>query len=256
MFFIFSKLLVFLLKPINWFVGMPIWSMLTKNARRKRRILRGCFWLMLFFTNPFLGNRLFHYAEWDAVPMASLTDTFAIGIVLGGYTSSDFYTTDRVNLNFAVNRLTDAFQLYKKGHIRKILLSGGDGILLKEQVPEAREIQKLLLDFGIRPEDLIVEDSSRNTYENALLTKQVLEKQSLASDKLLLITSAFHMKRAMGCFKKVGLNVQPYPAHFIAKKPSLRPNDLFIPQAKVLHDWEFFLKEWMGLLMYKLKGYI
>ena len=256
MFFILSKLLYFLLQPLNWLVGLPIYAILTKNARRKRRLLRGCFALMVLITNPFLGNRVFHAFEADAVSMNEMRDTFDVGIVLGGYTKGGTYAQkDQLQLSTAANRLTDAIQAYKRGFIKKLLISGGDGKLLGESYPESQLAKNFALDMGVKPEDLWVEDNSRNTHENALFSKQLLEKQGFANAKILVFTSSYHIPRALSCFKKVGIQAQPFPTHFIAERLTLQPETWLIPDPDVIKNWESLLKEWIGSVVYKIQGY-
>ncbi len=255
MFFILSKLLFFLLQPLNWLIGLPIFAIFSKNARRKRRILRGCFALLVLITNPFIGNRVFHAWEAEPIPMNALRDTFDVGIVLGGYTKGGTYADDRLNFSFAANRLTDAIQLYKRGIVKKLLISGGDGKLLGESYPESNLAQKYLHDIGVKPEDLLIENQSRNTRENAVFSKQLLEKQGLTNPKYLVITSAFHMPRSIGCFKKVGINAQPFPAHFTADKLTIEPQTWLIPNPDLIRNWETFIKEWIGYVVYKMQGY-
>ena len=256
MFFILSKLLYFLLQPLNWLIGLPIYAIITKNDRKKRRLLRGCFALLVVITNPFLGNRVFHAFEAEAVSMNDMRDTFDVGIVLGGYTKGGTYAKkDQLQLSTAANRLTDAILLYKKGIVKKLLISGGDGKLLGESYPESVLAQNYLLELGVKPEDLWVEDNSRNTHENALFSKQLLEKQGFTNEKVLILTSAFHIPRALGCFKKVGIQAQPFPTQFIAERLTLQPETWLIPDPDVIKNWEYLLKEWIGSVVYKIQGY-
>ena len=257
MFFILSKLLYFLLQPLNWLIGLPIFAILTKNVRKKRRILRGCFLLLVVITNPFLSNRVFHAWETAARPMSTLRDTFDVGIVLGGYTKGGNYAdSERLQFSAAGNRLTDGLQLYKRGIVRKLLITGGDGKLYGDLHPEAEKVKDYLVDIGVKPEDILVEDQSRNTHENALFSKQLLDKQGFTGEKILVITSALHIPRAIRCFKKVGLNTEPYPTHFIAERLTIEPQSWLIPNPDLIKHWEGFLKEWIGFVVYQLQGYI
>ncbi|MDD5888501.1 MAG: YdcF family protein [bacterium] len=113
-----------------------------------------------------------------------------IGIVLGGVSM----IPDRVN---------KAFELYKKGIIKKILVSGGIGHFnLKRTITEAQAMKDYLLSLGLLDEDILVEDKSRNTYENFLYSYHLLkEKMDLKGISFTLITSDFHMKRAKELFK-------------------------------------------------------
>ena len=255
MFFILSKLLYFLLQPLNWLIGLPIYAIFTKNARRKRRVLRGCFALLVLITNPFLGNRVFHAFEAEPVSMGGLRDTFDVGIVLGGYTKGGTYAEDRLNFSYAANRLTDAVQAYKRGIIRKLLISGGDGKLIGASYPESELAKTFALDMGVKPEDLLIEDNSRNTHENAVFSKQILEKQGITNAKILVFTSASHIPRAIGCFKKIGINAQPFPTSFVANRLNFQLESWLIPDPEMIRNWESFIKEWIGSVVYKIQGY-
>ena len=256
MFFVFSKLLYFVLQPLNWLIVLPIFAIITKNARRKRRILRGCFFLLVVLTNPLISNRIFHAWEAEPVAMNTLRDTFDVGIVLGGYTKGGTYATDRLVLSQAGNRIVDAIFLYKRGLVKRLLITGGDGRLMGDSYPESYWVKNYLLEIGVKPEDILFEDQSRNTHENALFSKQLLDKQGFTNPKVLLLTSAFHIYRSQACFKKVGLNTQPFPTHFIAEKLTVQPQTWLTPNAELFNNWEMFLKEWVGYLVYKVQGYV
>jgi uncharacterized SAM-binding protein YcdF (DUF218 family) len=188
--------------------------------------------------------------------MSALRDTFDIGIVLGGFSNFDVTTDDRLNFNSAANRLTDAVVLYKKGIVKKLLISGGDGNLLVKKSPEAEKTEPFLLYMGVRQEDILLESRSRNTHENALYSKELIDSQHIKSDRILMITSAYHTPRALGCFKKVGLNVQAFPAHFIGKTPNWGTNYWLKPDSDAFDHWEAIIKEWVGYVVYSAKGYI
>jgi uncharacterized SAM-binding protein YcdF (DUF218 family) len=257
MFFALSKILYLFIKPIVWlvfFIGRALWI---KNDLRRRKILRGCLWFVILFTNPFLSNRIFHAWEWPAVPITSVRDTFDVGIVLGGYSDFGGYNyEDRLNFNPAVNRLTDAIVLYKKGLVKKLLISGGDGKLFGEKISEAVATRQFLLDIGIKNEDILTEEKSRNTRENALFTKDLLEKQGINNAKCLLITSAFHMRRSKRCFDKVGLNTTAFPAHFYAARLQSGAETYLVPDKWAFVKWEAFIKECIGYAVYWVQGYV
>ena len=257
MFFILSKILYFIIQPIVWLVGFLGYAYFTKNQQKRRLILRGLFWGVVLLTNPLFSNRIFHAWEYPAVPMQNMRDTCDIGIVLGGFSAFDVYpSTDRLNFNASVNRLTDAVALYKKGLVKKLLITGGDGRLVGKSVNEADATLTYLMNLGIAQNDILIENNAKNTRENAVFSKVLLEKNGLANAKCLLITSAFHTRRAMGCFKKVGIHFQPFPAHFIAERLEWNASSTFMPDNKAFSNWEIFLKEWVGYGVYWLQGYI
>ena len=211
----------------------------------------------LILTNPFISNTIFHAWEYEAVPMDSIKESYDVGIVLGGFSQFDVYPyKDRMNVSSAANRFLDALYLYKKGIIKKLLISGGDGRLLGEKMSESESTKAYLLGIGVPESDILIENKSRNTHENAVFTKEYLNNQGLSNAKCLLITSAFHMRRSIGCFKKVGLNCEPFPAHFIAERIELKASSWILPDNLAFFKWEMFLKEWVGCVVYKLQGFI
>lgn len=256
MFFILSKLLYFLIQPINWLLLFLLWAILTKNLRRRLQLLRGVFFGTLLLTNPFFSHRVFHAWEYPHTPIETLRDTFHVGIVLGGYSNFSSYCNDkRLNFTSASNRLLDAVVLYKKGIIKKILISGGDGAVLKVATPEALASKPFLQSMGVAENDILLENQSRNTHENALFCKQILDTLP-QKGKVLVITSAFHLRRGIACFRKQGIDSQPFASHFIADRFSWNGSKWLVPQGDLMNYWEIFIKEWLGYLTYKIKGYI
>ena len=256
MFFILSKIFYFFIQPLNWIIVFLFLALITKNERKRRRILRGCLFVVVLFTNPFIANRVFFAWEYPMSPMENMRDTFDVGIVLGGYSSSETYANeDRLNFSFAVNRLTDALVLYKKGNIKKILLTGGDGKLLGEAENEAEAVKPFLLQMGVPESDILIEGEARNTHENATFTKKLLEKRGFQG-KLLLITSASHMNRSLACFNKIGLKTTPFATHFVANRVQMDTRSLILPDSLNFYKWNSFIKEWIGYVVYYFQGYI
>ena len=256
MFFILSKVLYFIIQPIVWLIGLLTWGFFSKNGKKKARILRGALFFTIILTNPFLMHQTFRLYETPAVQVDALRDTADIAIVLGGFANFDVPANGCLNFNPAANRLTDALLLYKKGLVRKLLITGGDGAIIGKQSREAALTEPFLLALGVRQEDILLESESRNTRENALFSKQLLDSVHIKGEKILLITSAFHMPRSLACFRKEGLKVTAFPAHFIGEEPSWKPSYWLIPEPLAFSYWEQIIKEWVGLGAYWLKGYI
>ncbi|MGB4399127.1 MAG: YdcF family protein, partial [Daejeonella sp.] len=110
---------------------------------------------------------------------------------------------DRVFFGKGADRVVHAIQLYKAGKIKRIIISGGSGALVGKKVPEAEHLKKVFLFSGVPDSVLYIESESRNTVENARFSKRLIDSLQL-QPKFLLVTSAFHMPRAMGCFQKAG----------------------------------------------------
>lgn len=254
MFFVLSKVLYFLIVPLNWIVGLLLYAVFGKNQKWKKRCRNLAVGLLIFFSNHFIFNLVIKAWESDVIPVSQL-ETYDIGIVLGGYSNFEIYPRDRYNFSKRANRLTQAVELYKKGIIKKMLVTGGSGSILLDERSEAAEVESYLRSMGIKQEDIILEPDSRNTHENAVFTKAILD-QSYPDAKCLLITSGFHMRRSKGCFKKEAVAFTAFSTDVIAERIRVTPNSIFFPNHDGLWRWEMLLKEWVGYIVYWLRGYI
>jgi uncharacterized SAM-binding protein YcdF (DUF218 family) len=109
---------------------------------------------------------------------------------------------------------------------------------------------------GVQPKDIIIESSSRNTRENALYVKDLVAEHS-STGKVILVTSAFHMRRAEGCFRKVGIDVIGFSTDFYSALPQDRFGfDGLIPSPGPMINWNFLIKEWIGYIAYWMMGYV
>ncbi|MDR7131029.1 uncharacterized SAM-binding protein YcdF (DUF218 family) [Algoriphagus sp. 4150] len=110
---------------------------------------------------------------------------------------------------------------------------------------------------GVPAEDIMIEDQSKNTYENSLFTKTFLKEKGIDIDQeFILITSAFHMKRAQACFDKVGLATESFPTDYYSHDTKYDIPTLLFPDPYSIFIWHKLSKEWIGILVYKLVGYI
>lgn len=254
MFFIISKLLSFLITPIVWIGILLLWTIFTKDARRKRKLLLITFGVFYFFSNTFILGEFMRPYETPAIPESALPGKYDAGIVLGGMIAYDHILV-RPQFDRSVDRIMQAISLYRDGKIRKIFLSGGSGSILEKNVLEAYILKKYLLTLGIPDSSIIVEEHSKNTRENALFSKPLLDSLN-KNGRYLLITSAVHMPRALRCFRKVGINVTPYSADRYSGPRKFVFDHMFIPSTDALEGWNALLHEWLGLIIYKITGYI
>lgn len=255
MFFVLSKILDLLVSPLIWIIIIAIWALVTKNKIRSRRILIATVLLLLFFTNPFISERVMNAWEIAPRPASTLSKTYDVGIVMGGSMRYFDSRAGRVVYSSSVDRMLQAMQLYHDGHIRKILLTGGSGFVNFQEWKESGLIADVLLKSGVKPEDIILENNSRNTYENAIFTTDILRKENYGSS-YLLITSASHMRRSMACFTKAGVKTTPFAADPRSGSGIYTPDKLIQPDSEVLVSWDSLIHEWVGMVMYKLMGYI
>lgn len=174
-------------------------------------------------------------------------------ILLGGMSVHD-EDLDRVQYFRGVDRLIQTIDLYKRGYVKKIIFTSGSGRILKPEMKEGMLIKPYILKMGVAEEDLYVEHESNNTRENAIMTKQMIDSLNLKGS-YLMVTSAFHMRRGLGCFKKVGIDAVPYSTDRYAGPRKYEFDHLFIPNISALHDWNVLIHEMVGYITYKLMGY-
>jgi uncharacterized SAM-binding protein YcdF (DUF218 family) len=254
MFFIVSKTLSFLVMPIVLVCLVLFISAWLKDNRWKKRFVWISFSLLLFFSNDFLANEAMRLWELPPTSYSTIKEDYAFGILLTGVTINDFEPADRVYFARGADRVVHTVDLYKRGIIKRILISGGTGRLLTEGRPEADDLFTVLKLMGVPEEDMIIENESRNTHESAVRVKEILA--SYPDQKLLLITSAFHMRRSRACFSKVGVEVTTFTTDFYSHPRYYTPESFIIPKADALQVWTKLFKEWTGMVAYRLAGYI
>ncbi|MEP7171264.1 MAG: YdcF family protein, partial [Bacteroidota bacterium] len=255
MFFILSKILYFIFSPLNWIITILLIGLFSKKPRRKKNFITTGIVLLILFTNPFILNISIHAWEIPSCRIGSIKEAYDVGVVLGGamrYYNSEM---DRVVYGSSVDRLIQSISLYREGKIKKILVSGGSGLLLLQQYKEAELLKKVLLEMNIPDQDILIENQSKNTRENAFFSAQIL-KNNYPGGRILLITSGYHMRRSLGCFKKAGINPDPFSVDEHSGKVQYTPDKLIMPDAANLQSWDALLHEWGGYVSYWMVGYI
>jgi uncharacterized SAM-binding protein YcdF (DUF218 family) len=254
MFFALSKVLNFLTNPLVIVLVFFVFSFFSKKDNRKR----GAFWiglvLLIFFSNDFVANEAMTAWEVAPTPYSEVKKTYDWGIVLTGVTTNDKMPDDRVYFQHGADRAVHAVELYKKGIIKKIMISGGSGRLTITARNEADELFKAMELMGVQSADMSLENESRNTHESAVKVKELLKAEQGRS--YLLITSAFHMRRSAACFKNAGFSFDTFSCDFYTHPRYFTPDVLLIPRPEAIMIWQKLFKEWIGMLAYKMAGYI
>lgn len=186
----------------------------------------------------------------ERFPATAVSGPIAGIVVLGGLVDPALSAArEAPALNGAAERLTAFIALARQYPDAKLVFSGGSGSLFNQEIKEAAVLRRLLEGLGIPLSRMLFDDQSRNTHENALLSRALAMPQP--GERWLLVTSAMHMPRAMGCFRAAGFAVSAYPVdhrtwpgggHWL---PGLASGLAMI--AAGLH-------EWVGLAVYRLLG--
>ena len=254
MFFLLSKTLDFVLLPTVWLLALLVAALLARPERR-RRWLVAALALTVLSTNVMLTNELLLAWEPAPVALAALPRRADAAVLLTGITAVNKSPHDRVYLGSGADRLTSALWLYRAGRVRRILIAGGSGAVVAKAHTEAHDLATLLRLAGVPNSAIILEDKSRNTRENALFTRQLLAGAP-ELDTLILITSAFHQRRALGCFEKVGLRPIAFPAGYRSADRRATPDYWLVPNADALENFSLLVHEVAGWLTYKALGYL
>lgn len=258
MFFLFSKLLAFLINPLFWILAGLLGALFTRNAKRRRRLLTVVTFAFWFIGNPWIANEVLLLWEVPPAPFADIPKgKYEAAVVLMGMTQDSKSPKDRVYFMRGADRLLYAIRLYKEGKVKKIIISGAYiDKLTAFHAKGANNITSVCRMAGIPDEDILTEESSLNTYENALYTARLLKEQNMPASDLLIVTSAFHMRRALMCFRKQGLRVEPFAADFYSEDRFFDFSRMLIPSAAAIDRWNILLKEWVGIAAYRLAGYL
>lgn len=252
MFFILSKILAFLFTPGFWVFTLLLLAALLREHRSK--LLWWSLGVFYFFSNGFIIN----LASWSwEHKQEQLPKSAKYAIVLGGYSSFD-KERNQVEFSGSADRIMVPLQWYHNGKIKGMILSGGSGELITQTYSQQSKVAHFLSDAGVAKADVVVELNSKNTRENAIFTKALVDSLQIPHNELVLVTSAVHMRRSLKCFEKAGLTLSAYPVDFNSKPPleKLSFGSLFIPDMSALNGWNFLFHEWFGYIVYAVMGYI
>jgi len=249
MFYIASKLLAFLIKPIIWVFILLSSALIFKTKRRELLIIS--LFTFYVFTNGFICDEVARLWEINQTELTQINQQYDVGIVLGGMSAYD-ESIDLLNFNNHADRIIFAEQLYHQGKIKKILISGGNGLLNNEGYREAKSMKEHLIKNNIPESAILIENSSRNTKENAQNSAAILNNKFPNGD-FLLITSANHMRRATFCFDKFGIQTTAFSTDNTISKRIYTIDYLLFPDIKSLEKWQDLIHEWIGYIVYRIK---
>ena len=175
-------------------------------------------------------------------------------VVLGGAVGGPEPPRITLDLTDASDRVLHTARLYRASKAPVVVISGGAIPWLGSDIPEAESMQTLLEEWGVPAASIISESISRNTHDNAVLTKRLLVERGLR--RVLLVTSAMHMRRALATFASAGVDAVPAATDFTVTYRDHRTLIDFLPDAKALSHTTDAIKEYIGYAYYRWRGWI
>ncbi len=269
MFIFLSKLLPPLVYPLGLSCLLIILAMATyKHIQWQRLLLILAVVLLWASSTRLVSFALVRSLEWRYLPPPELSANqpgaaAEVIVLLGGATDSALYPRQTAEVNGAGDRVIYAAYLYKHGKASHILVSSGSIEWMGAEESPANDMQQLLEMLGVPREAVWLEDTSLNTYENAVNCKKILAEKDI--QRIILVTSAMHMPRSVALFEAQGLEVIPAPtdynvtaAHWkTLSAPNLATQLInILPSADNLATVTAALKEYIGLIVYRLRGWI
>lgn len=249
MYALFSWLFGLFTSPLIWTLALILISLVSQKPKRKKRVLLAAFIILFIFSNKALLEMYSRSWNIDPAPLKK-GKTYSTAIVLGGFTSEDRNGVGFFNEHAA--RLIEFARLKSTGKVNYLLISGGNEHP-NDGFTEASYVHKALREMNFPDSAILAEERSTNTVTNARFSKQILDAKHLKAP-YVLVTSAFHMRRAMYIFKKNGMDVIPYPCDYIGGNNRLSLFDYIIPDITTFYRWSYYIKEFFGLIVAHIKA--
>ena len=262
-FLFFSKLLPLFIYPLGFsciLLLVALWFCFKRSRWTFVPILLALIILMTA-SNVRFSNSLVTSLERQYLPQKNTPKADAI-VVLGGATRNDESPRIIPDMSDRGDRLLYGVKLYKDGAAPYILLTGGRIEWYGGNSSEAESMATIMEIMGVPREAMLLESRSLNTYENAVYTKEILDRRNIK--KILLVTSAAHMPRSLAIFKKQGIDAIPAPADFLVSDRNLVENGIsaesrilsFFPKPESLDRTTQIIKEYIGTFIYRLRGWL
>lgn len=261
MFLYLSKLLPLFFYPLGLACLLIVFALVTlwKKPRQATVALTIALFVLFIGSNGWTSRALVRSLEFQNIPH-ELPNAEAI-VVLGGATKPAIPPRPSVDLSEESDRIFYAAQLYHQKKAPLVILSGGRIDWNDGGLAESADMAIVIRQLGVPNAAIIQEPDSLNTYENAVNVKKILQARQL--HQVLLVTSAMHMPRSLAIFKKLQIAAIPAPTDFLTSSDiqhlSSTPQASLLnllPEAERLHQFTRALKEYVGLVVYRLRGWV
>ena len=256
MFFYLSKIFWFFIQPLNLAIFLLLAGLVAALFGRRRLAGMGsiaAFVILALSAWTSIGATMLNPLE-ERFPKPALPDRIDGIVVLGGgFEGAINLARGGYELNSGGDRMVETAILARRFPQAKVVVSGGNGSLFLDGEGDADTAPRLLEALGVAADRLTLEDKSRNTYENAVFSRDLVQPKP--GETWLLVTSAFHMPRAKALFDKAGFATVPWPVDYRTSGKEgigfFRDNPADSLQATTMA-----IREWIGLFAYRLSGKI
>jgi len=211
-----------------------------------------CCWYVL--SAPVFVQSFIAWMEGPRPGPETLRPHYDVAIVLAGMVAAGRSRLNEPEFTEQVDRILAGIRLVKRGVADKLMIVGGHGDPFKHYPSEARQLRTFALEFGLQEEQILLEEFSRTTYENAVQASAILRAGPYSD--LVLVTTALHMPRAAAVFRKQGLFPDRYPVDFQSGVDNEFSLLSLMPSADTFNIMRYALHELLGLMMYRLQGYL
>jgi uncharacterized SAM-binding protein YcdF (DUF218 family) len=243
-----NKLLPYLIYPITIIIGFLIWSLVSK-----RRLPVFLALIVLIITSsPIVSHQMVSYIDGEERKKSIAEMNMADSIVVLSGMIEPIMTKQGIAYEWVdPDRFFAGIELIKAGKANTIIFTGGILPWQENIQPEGQVLAKFAESYGVLASQIIITKDVENTRDEAQAVREILTQNNL--NKIILVTSAFHMPRASNLFRKEGIEVQTYPVDFKAGISSITPMDFF-PSADAFYMFQFALRELIGRVYYSIKN--
>lgn len=263
MFLYLSKLLPLFLYPLGLACVLMLVALVTlwKRPLRAASALALALIILLVGSNGWVSRELVRSLEWQNIPPPELPQADAI-VVLGGGINPPFPPRPWVSLSEGGDRVIHAARLYQQKKAPLVIVSGGRNDWRGTGTPESVDMAAVLTWLGVPKGAILQDPDSLNTYENAVNVRKILDSRGIR--RVLLVTSAIHMPRSLLIFKHQKIAAIPAPTDFFVTANDLQEQQStpqgellnLLPDADRLQQSTRALKEYVGLVVYRLRGWL
>ena len=262
MFLFLSKLLPIFFYPLGLACLLMVVALITfwKRPRIAVGAIATALFVLLIASNAAVSRSLVRSLEWQHIPSGELPQVPAI-VVLGGAIKPQVPPRPWVDVADRGDRILHGAQLYRQGKAPWLIFSGGRIDWKDNSDSESKDMAAIALAMGVPQSAILEEPTSLNTYQNAVNVRKILAERNIR--QVLLVTSAMHMPRSLLIFKRQGIDAIAAPTDFLVTENDFKPLDSWqaiifnlLPDIENLGNTTSAIKEYVGIAVYRLKGWL